>query len=89
MELSLFVNNMKCNGCANSIKTSLNKISHVDVKEIDVETGKIVLDVEDESQGVIIREKLEKMGYPEGDPSLMQTAKSYVSCMIGRMSEKE
>lgn len=88
MDLTLFVHNIKCGGCANSIKTSLNKIDHVNVSEVDVENGKIVMEVADENTASTVRTKLEKMGYPEGDPSVLQTAKSFVSCMIGRTMEK-
>ncbi len=85
--MEIQVENIKCHGCANSIKGSLKKISGVDDVNVDVENGTISIEGKDEelNRDEIIA-KLHSMGYPEpGKGSGLTTATSYVSCMIGRV----
>ncbi|MFZ1706180.1 MAG: heavy-metal-associated domain-containing protein [Saprospiraceae bacterium] len=83
----IFVENIKCGGCANSIKKGLEKLDSTTSVEVDIEEGKVVL----LSESTINTDKyvaaLHGMGYPiHGEGNLIKTAQSYVSCMIGRMS---
>ncbi len=85
--MDIKVENIKCGGCAHSIKTGLQKIKGVSKVDIDIENGIIHL----ESQSQIMRDevilKLHSMGYPEpGKGSGLTTATSFVSCMIGRVT---
>lgn len=86
MEIS--VENIKCNGCANSIKNALSKFDGVNSVDIDVENGLVKIDSDDSMlDRVSILEKLKSMGYPEpGNGSILTTASSYVSCMVGRVT---
>ena len=81
------VDNIKCGGCANSVRKGLEKIEGVQDVKVDIESGEVNVDYEgniDRSQFV---EALGKMGYPEvGTGNTMQKVKSYVSCAVGRMS---
>ncbi len=79
------VHNIKCGGCANSIQSSISSIEGVSQVEIDIEEGVVSFDADTEKEIDKVRTKLESMGYPEDDPTLVQSAKSYVSCMIGRL----
>lgn len=88
MEHQFEVENIKCGGCMNSIKTALFKLDGVTDVSIDKEIDTVTV------IGTMIREdvvnKLNDLGYPEkGNNTLIRKAKSYVNCAIGRMSETE
>ncbi len=85
MQQTIAVSNIKCGGCANSIKSKLGTISGIESIEVDVTTGEVSFEAADENTVEAVKQSLVKMGYPEDDPTIIQTAKSYVSCMIGRM----
>lgn len=87
MEYTLQVDNIKCAGCINSIKSSLKSIQGV--VDVDVEPDKETIHVNGpENIHQIIREKLESLGYPElGHNSLLNKAKSYLSCAMGKMKD--
>jgi len=89
MNNSIVVQNIKCGGCANSIKKKLQQISGVSTVEVNVVEGKVSWESSEDRVGEAIRETLSSMGYPEGDSSLIQTAKSFVSCAIGRFDKGE
>jgi copper chaperone len=91
MKQTFEVNNVKCGGCANTLITSLK----ADFGEIDVDLGvtprKITLDL-DEGRVDELKTKLKKMGYPftnddlAGFEKVAATAKSFVSCAIGKVN---
>jgi copper chaperone CopZ len=85
----IIVENIKCGGCMNSIKTALLKIANVQDVIIDKETEKISIHSSAPIDRNEIVNQLAEMGYPEkGDNNLFMKAKSYVSCAIGNISEK-
>ena len=82
--------NLKCNGCANTIKKGLSSIEGVDSVIVDLDNSEITInDVSDEIF-TEVKAKLSKMGYPEvGDAnSMLHKAKSFVSCASGRLDKK-
>ena len=80
------VENIKCGGCMNSIKTALLKIENVEEVTIDKEIDTIFVTGNVEWETIIA--KLNELGYPEkGQNTLIRKAKSYVNCAIGKMSE--
>lgn len=85
MKQSINVANIKCGGCANSISSKLAEMEGISDVKVDVESGNIEFDTTTDDTVVKVKDTLAKMGYPEGDPTLLQTAKSYVSCAVGRM----
>lgn len=85
MKHQLNVHNIKCGGCANSIKSKLEKLEGIKDVEVSTETGAVHFYALDPEAKTKVSKVLADMGYPEDDPSITQTAKSYVSCMIGRM----
>ncbi|WP_412464313.1 heavy-metal-associated domain-containing protein [Flavobacterium mekongense] len=88
MEQQFEVENIKCSGCMNSIKTALLKIEGVMAVNISKEIDTIT--VAGNANREVIVEKLNDLGYPEkGNNTLIRKAKSYVNCAIGRMSETE
>ena len=93
MEKSFEVLNIRCGGCANSIKKALNeKFSNI---EIDIDGKKVTVDIESNEDEEYLRNTLRKLGYPLKDENLSTLqglglkAKSIASCSIGKFSEKE
>jgi len=86
MKTSIFVENIKCGGCSNSIQSRLEKI--VTTVSVNIDSGKIDLSYTDETKLQKALETLDSMGYPEiGKSKLSHKAKSYVNCMIGRVKK--
>ena len=83
----IIVQNLKCGGCANTITTKLTELKEVENITVNIEKSEITLDTP-ENNLEIIKNKLAKMGYPAEDEnnSLTQKAKSYVSCMVGKVN---
>jgi len=83
--------NLKCGGCANTIKKGIVSIEGISDVIVDLETSKVTVDTDNESVVLSVKEKLSKMGYPETNEAntMLHKAKSFVSCASGRMSEKE
>jgi copper chaperone CopZ len=88
MEQQFEVENIKCGGCMNSIKTALLKFDGVTEVSIDKEIDTVTVNGTMNREDVV--NKLNDLGYPEkGNNTLIRKAKSYVNCAIGRMSETE
>lgn len=91
MKQTFEVLNVKCGGCASTLKKAL-KPDFGEV-EVNLETmpREITLDI-DESQLESLKLKLRKLGYPlssdelSGFQKASTTAKSFVSCAIGKMN---
>ena len=88
MTTNIIIENLKCGGCANTIKKGIMSLEHVEEVDINLETSEVKVSTSKEiiSQ---IREKLSKMGYPEvGDKNtVLHKAKSFVSCAVGRIEK--
>jgi copper chaperone len=85
--MEIFVENIKCGGCMNTITKAVLSIEGTSNVAIDLETEKISLDAPDDVRSKIV-EKLHSLGYPEvGHNNLIEKAKSYVSCAVGKMSK--
>ncbi|PQJ80345.1 heavy-metal-associated domain-containing protein [Polaribacter porphyrae] len=80
------IENLKCGGCANTIKKGLLNIEGVENIDINVETSTVAITSKN-SDLRSIKEKLSKLGYPEvGDKNtIAHKAKSFVSCAVGRI----
>ncbi len=82
--------NVKCGGCANTLKKSLlEEFGEVEVN-LEVMPREITLNI-DETQIESLKSKLKTLGYPLASDELntiekiTTTAKSFVSCAIGKM----
>ncbi|MGE0078032.1 MAG: heavy-metal-associated domain-containing protein [Bacteroidales bacterium] len=60
----LIVNNMKCMGCVNAVKTGLSSIQGVSNVEVDLATATVNVTYEDDSVKSTILKKLDILGYP-------------------------
>lgn len=90
MSWTVTVENIKCGGCANSIRKAVGAIDGVTGVEVDVEKGDIRVEAPEASRTAVVKRLLE-LGYPEsgavsGIGSAAAKAKSFVSCAIGRVS---
>jgi copper chaperone CopZ len=88
---TLEILNLKCGGCANSIKKGILTIEGIDEVSVDLETSKVTVNTDSEEIILKVKTKLASMGYPEvGDANtIIHKAKSFVSCATGRMSSTE
>ncbi|MGF1642071.1 MAG: heavy-metal-associated domain-containing protein [Thiotrichales bacterium] len=91
MLIEIQVENIKCGGCANSIRHGLLEDPRIKAVDVDIEHGLVKLDASDEEPRHDAVARLYKMGYPqtgsvEGIAAAAAKAKSFVSCAIGRMS---
>ncbi len=83
----IIIANLKCNGCATTIKKELLKINGVRSVEVDIDNDAITLSSENVERDVIIK-RLHTLGYPEATEKngLLLQLKSYTSCMIGKVN---
>ncbi len=86
--IHITIENLKCHGCAATIRKEVGKIGGVGGVTVDHDHSVVTVDYEgDEAVIRACKEKLRKLGYPEaGGNSTLSKAKSYVSCAIGRIS---
>ena len=87
---TLEILNLKCGGCANTIKKGLLTVEGVTEVNIDLETSKVGVNSDEEMVLKNVKSKLASMGYPEvGDANtIIHKAKSFVSCATGRMTSE-
>lgn len=92
MQQTFKVLNVKCNGCASTLKQKLHdKFGDVEVN-LDVEPREITLEIEND-QIEALGEALKKLGYPLASEKMgfvdgtSVKAKSFVSCAIGKMNQ--
>ena len=88
METTIYVQNLKCGGCANTIAKNVNTIEKITNVKVNVEESSVTFNFETEANLTEVKNKLQSLGYPEDGEanSLGSKAKSYVSCAIGKMS---
>ncbi|MGP1449824.1 MAG: heavy-metal-associated domain-containing protein [Wolinella sp.] len=81
MKKSFEVENVKCGGCANSLKSSLE--GEFGVIDVDIDGKKITLDIDD-SKIEKLRARLKEIGFPiAGDGGFLGKLKSFISCKLG------
>lgn len=86
MTTEIRIENLKCGGCAATIKKGILSLGAIEKVNIDVE--KSIVSVSSQNHNLEeIKLKLSKLGYPEvGDKNTMiHKAKSFVSCAVGRL----
>jgi len=84
----IIVENIKCHGCANTIRKEIAKLDGVKEVEVDVENAFVTVDFDETIQNKEnVVKRLTTLGYPEqGENSLKSKVVSYVSCAVGRVS---
>jgi len=94
MQKSFKALNIKCSGCANTVKESLkSQFGDVDVDLLQ-EPRVVTLEIKDEQAELDFRKKMKSLGYPMEDEEMgtftkgSLKAKSFVSCAIGKINQK-
>jgi copper chaperone len=94
MQKSFKALNIKCGGCANTIKESLkSEFGEVDV-DLMQEPRIVTLEIKDEQAELDFRKKMKSLGYPMEDEEMgtftkgSLKAKSFISCAIGKINQK-
>ena len=88
MNTKIFIQNLKCNGCATTITKKLSHLENIADIKVAVEESSVAFNYKDNLDLEAVIETLKENGYPvEGAPNSLGTkAKSFVSCAIGKMS---
>ena len=91
MKFDFDVENIKCGGCAGTIKKRLQADAGISSVEVDVAAGRVSIEAETDATERW-RAELLSMGYPEkgtaeGLAAAKAKAKSFVSCAIGRVDQ--
>ena len=87
MKSFLFVDNIKCNGCVSYIKRKSSTIPGISNINVEIDTGKITFETKGKSTADRLIKLLDQMGYTQrGKSGRIAVAKSFVSCMLGRMN---
>jgi copper chaperone CopZ len=83
------VANLKCHGCATTIKNKLSAIEGVSGVEVNNDEDLVTVEHEEKVSRAEITKKLFSLGYPEAteENGLLTQLKSYASCMVGRLSK--
>ena len=83
----IIIANLKCNGCASTIKKELSSLSGIKEVAVDVERDAVKVTYENIDRESITN-KLHSLGYPEATEKngLLLQIKSYGSCMVGRIN---
>jgi copper chaperone len=87
---TLHVDNLKCGGCAHTIEKSLSAIPGVSAISVSPERGEVAFEA-DPGLRPKVAKTLQSLGYPEtgtvsGLTANVASAKSYVSCAIGKVT---
>ena len=88
MKTTVQIQNLKCNGCASTIKNKLSELDNINEVYVDVENDAVSFEYDKEDTLETVKKQLHKLGYPLAgeDNTLPTKAKSYVSCAVGRMN---
>jgi copper chaperone len=94
MKTKIKVDNLKCGGCASTIKKSLLQLKGITQVDVLPDEDEVLIVYENDEQLRIAKEKLLELGYPEtgttkGLEATMTNLKSYLSCAIGKVGKKE
>ena len=87
------VANIRCGGCAATIRTALGDAGFTDVKvDLMCEPRKVTAEISGDEQLALFKEVLRKHGYPMAHEKNSFTesaglkAKSFVSCAVGKFA---
>lgn len=86
MKTTLQIENLKCSGCAATIKKGILAIHGVENVDVNLEESSVSI-TSTKNNLKEVKIKLSKLGYPEiGDKNtVLHKAKSFVSCAVGKI----
>lgn len=93
MTYQVKVENIKCGGCASTIRSKLESIEGVSGVDVQVEDGVVSIEADEDTREAVTA-RLLSLGYPEsgtaeGIAAARAKAKSFVSCAVGRLSSDD
>jgi copper chaperone len=93
MAYQIQVENIKCGGCASTIRSKLEAMDGIDKIDVVIEQGIVDVKAANNTREAVAA-KLLKLGYPEtgtaeGIAAATAKAKSFVSCAVGRMRSED
>ncbi len=93
MTYQINVENIKCGGCASTIRSRLEAMDNVNKIDVDIAEGIVSVEAAEDTREAVTA-KLLKLGYPEsgtaeGIAAAKAKAKSFVSCAVGRISGED
>ncbi len=88
METKIYIQNLKCGGCASTITKNISNIEAITAVLVNVEESSVSFAYPTEEKLMEVKDKLKSLGYPEDGEanSLGSKAKSFVSCAVGKIS---
>lgn len=86
MRKSIKIQNLKCGGCASTIKTKLAEIDKIEEVEVDIPELQVNFSYTDETSIILVEQKLTAIGYPPVGVknNVVSKAKSMISCATGK-----
>lgn len=89
MKHTIEIQNLKCGGCAHTITTKIGAIENISNVEVSLHNSTVGFQYENDNDVKLVEAKLSVLGYPiQGeDNSGISKAKSFVSCVIGKVSK--
>jgi copper chaperone CopZ len=60
----ILVANVKCGGCASTIKDGLRGLPGVEAVDVNIADGAVTVDISDTDSLSAVRDKLAELGYP-------------------------
>lgn len=93
MAIQIEVENIKCGGCANTIRNRLLEQADVSEVQVDIKSGQVAITGSEERRDDYAA-ILASLGYPEtgtveGIRAAGAKAKSFVSCAVGRIGDSD
>jgi len=93
MAYQINVENIKCGGCASTIRSKLEAMDGIDNIDVVIDQGIVKIEGSDDTREAVVN-RLLKLGYPEsgtaeGIAAVTAKAKSFVSCAVGRMNAED
>ncbi|NQX85556.1 MAG: cation transporter [Flavobacteriaceae bacterium] len=87
MTTTLNIQNLKCHGCANTIRKRLSELDDVTEVTVNNEHHSVTFDHSQDTTITDVSRLLSQLGYPiiGENNSFGKKAKSFVSCAIGRI----
>jgi len=93
MRKAFSVLNVRCGGCANTVKKALSERFENPEVDLSKEPREILVEITSNEDETWLRETMRSLGYPFSDEKIgfMQgtglKAKSFVSCAIGKIDQ--
>ena len=85
-QIVLELENLDCDGCANSIRRALLRQPGILSVHVEVKAGRVDLSCEDDFEQVHAIALMEGLGYPKlGNNSMMNIARAKLSCELGKI----